>query len=217
MVVERLHPGKGSTFCDRGSNLVDGGRQTSGNRKQFRMKYRAVAREGGNSFENCAWRTGSPGIISRERNFHWWISNLEYGRKQKPPIWMKTAERAARRLFFFFWRGRILPSPMHRFRLPLPAFSPFRRVYYALCETRGEKEGRDEQRIFLAVGKAHISHADDSFISPWNLIIPLFREFPPSFLPLASFSLPRLYYSTKEKLVASDRVFDVRQFGKEKK
>lgn len=111
MVVERLHPGKGSTFCDRGSNLVDGGRQTSGNRKQFRMKYRAVAREGGNSFENCAWRTGSPGIISRERNFHWWISNLEHGRKQKPPIWMKTAERAARRLFFFFLKRTYPPLP----------------------------------------------------------------------------------------------------------
>lgn len=111
MVVERLHPGKGSTFCDRGSNLVDGGRQTSGNRKQFRMKYRAVAREGGNSFENCAWRTGSPGIISRERNFHWWISNLEHGRKQKPPIWMKTAERAARRLFFFFFEEDVSSPP----------------------------------------------------------------------------------------------------------
>lgn len=129
VVVERFHPSRGKdhpfTIVEVIWSAVVG--KTSDNRKQFRMKYRAVAgEEGRNSFENCARRQGEPGrpgIISRERNFHWrWISNLEHGRKQKPPIWMKTAERAARCPFFFL-KGTY-PLPVHRFKLPLPAFSP---------------------------------------------------------------------------------------------
>lgn len=128
---------------------------------------------------------------------------------------MKTAERAARCLFFFsFFLKRTYPAPLHRFKLPFPAFSPFRGVYYVPHVKLEEKKKVVTSKGFFQRLEKRTLHSRRRFIHFTVKLdySPVPCEFPPSFLssPLLRFLFCVYYYSTKEKLVASDRVFDVR-------